>query len=296
MLTTLIDKPFDDKGWIFEIKWDGYRALAEKSREVQLISRNQKVFKQFPTINEELKKIPGTWVLDGEIVILDKKGRSNFQLLQNYQRRKVGAPVYYVFDLLFHQGKDLRHLTLMERREILRRLLKKARLKFVKFSDHVEEKGKAFFKLAKKKGLEGIMAKRKDSPYRSTRSRDWLKIKTGLRQEMVIGGYTQPRGGRAYLGAILVGVYKQGKLVYVGHVGGGFDRADLKEIYEKLKKIESKKCPFAEEPNSNTPVTWVRPKMVCEVKFAEWTEDGILRQPVYLGLRVDKSPEQVVRE
>jgi bifunctional non-homologous end joining protein LigD len=296
MLATLIEKPFDDKEWIFEIKWDGYRALAEKGQEVHLVSRNQKLFKQFPGINEELKKIPGKWVLDGEVVILDKKGRSDFQLLQNYQRKKVRHPVYYVFDILSHQGKDLRHLTLVERRKILRELLQKARLKSVKFSKHIEGKGKAFFQMAKKKGLEGIMAKKKDSLYRSSRTRDWLKIKTAMRQEVVIGGFTQPKGGREYLGALLVGVYKKGKLVYAGHVGGGFDQEGLKEMHRKLKKITTVKCPFVEEPHPNTPVTWVRPKLVCEVKFAEWTEDGMMRQPIFMGMRVDKSPKQVVKE
>jgi bifunctional non-homologous end joining protein LigD len=296
MLATLVDKPFDDKAWIFEIKWDGYRALAEKAGDVHLVSRNHKFFNQFPSIIEELKKIPGKWVLDGEVVILDKKGRSDFQLLQNYQRKKVHPPIYYVFDILFYQGKDLRHLPLMERRAILKQLLKKARLKSVKFSDHIEEKGKAFFQLAKKKGLEGIMAKRKESLYRSTRTREWLKIKTGMRQEVVIGGFTKPKGGRAYLGALLVGVYKNGKLVYAGHVGGGFDREGLKEMYQRLKPIVTSKCPFEEEPDPNMPVTWVKPKLVCEVKFAEWTSDGMLRQPVFLGIRVDKSPKQVVRE
>ena len=296
MLATLIDKPFDDKEWIFEIKWDGYRALAEKGKEVHLVSRNQKLFKQFPGINEELKKIPGTWIIDGEVVVLDKKGRSDFQLLQNYQRRKVRHPVYYVFDILSYQGRDLRHLTLVERRKILKELLKQVRLKSVRFSKSIEGKGKAFFSQAKKKGLEGIMAKKKESLYRSVRTREWLKIKTGMRQEVVIGGFTKPQGSRAYLGALLVGVYKKGKLVYAGHVGGGFNREGLKEMYEKLKKITVSKSPFAIEPHPNTPVTWVRPKLVCEVKFAEWTEDGMLRQPVFIGIRVDKSPKQVVRE
>ncbi|HEX2579289.1 MAG TPA: hypothetical protein VHK67_02675 [Rhabdochlamydiaceae bacterium] len=172
MLATLVEKPFDDKGWIFEIKWDGYRALAEKAGDIRLVSRNRKALEQFPSILEELKKIPGKWILDGEIVIVDKKGRSNFQLLQNYQRKQVHPPVYYVFDILFCGGKDLRHLGLMERREILRGLLKKARLKSVKFSEHVEEKGNPFFREAQRKGLEGIMAKRKESLYRSTRTRE----------------------------------------------------------------------------------------------------------------------------
>ncbi len=297
MLTTLIPEPFDDPEWIFEIKWDGYRALADKrGRDVHLISRNNKDFHQFPTVVEELKKIPGRWTFDGEVVILDKKGKSDFQLLQNYQRRKAGAPLYYVFDILSYQGKDLTHLPLMERRKILEQLIKKSRLSYVKFSDHIEGKGKAFFQLARKKGLEGIMAKKKDSLYRSSRTRDWLKIKTGMRQEVVIGGFTEPRGGRPYLGSLLVGVYEKGKLIYAGHVGGGFDHDALKEVYQKLKKIETSTCPFAEEPHPNTPVTWVKPKLVCEVAFAEWTSDGMMRQPVFKGLRVDKSPKEVVRE
>ena len=140
------------------------------------------------------------------------------------------------------------------------------------------------------------MAKRKESLYRSTRTREWLKIKTGRRQEVVIGGFTKPQGGRLYLGALLVGVYRGGKLVYAGHVGGGFDREALKEMYRRLKPIVTDKCPFAEEPEPNMPVQWVRPKFVCEVKFAEWTTEGMLRQPVFLGIRVDKAAKEVVRE
>jgi bifunctional non-homologous end joining protein LigD len=274
MLATLVDKPFDGEDWIFEVKWDGYRALAHKKKKVILLSRGQKPWNEkFPTIAQELKKIPGQCILDGEIVILDKKGKSNFQMLQNYQKEKKGIPLYYVFDILSYQGKDL-----------------------TKFSGHIEKKGKAFFQKAKKKREEGIIAKKKLSTYQFHRSRDWLKIKTGLRQEVVIGGFTQPKGSRHRFGALLVGVYSKGHLIYVGHVGSGFSRESLEEMHQKLKKIGSLKCPFQTEPDPNMPVSWVRPRLVCEVSFAEWTKDGKMRQPIFRGLRVDKSPKSVIRE
>lgn len=297
MLTTLTDEPFDQKGWLFEIKYDGYRALAFKNRDVQLFSRYQLSFNpRFPTLVEELKKIKGTCILDGEIVILDEKGRSHFQLLQNYQRDKVGTPYYYVFDILSYNSKDLTDLPLIERKKILKKLLSQSRLRHVKYSDHIQEKGKAFFRLALKKGLEGIIAKRADSVYQFRRSRDWLKIKTVLRQEVAIGGFTEPKGSRKFFGALLVGVYEKNKLKYVGHVGGGFNQQLLKDVYHQLQKIISPKCPFEEEPHARAPATWVRPKLVCEVSFSEWTKDGKMRQPIFKGMRADKPAKKVVRE
>lgn len=297
MLATLVDKPFDGKEWIFEIKWDGYRALAHKEKQVRLISRGQKSFNErYPTIVEEVKKIPGNFILDGEIVILDKNGKSNFQMLQNYLNRKEGTPYYYVFDILSYNGKDLTSLPLIERKKVLHQLLKKSRSSHIKFSDHIEEKGKAFFQAAKKKNLEGIIAKKKTSYYQFHRSRDWLKIKTTLRQEVVIGGFTQPQGSRHRFGALLIGVYKKGKLIYTGHVGTGFDRKTLEEMYLQLKKIISAKCPFETEPHPNTPVSWVKPKLVGEVSFTEWTADGKMRHPTFKGMRIDKKAKNVVRE
>lgn len=297
MLATLVDKPFDGKDWIFEIKWDGYRALARKKKQVSLISRGQKSFnRQFPLIVEEVKKIPGNFLLDGEIVVLDKKGLPHFQLMQNYQKTKQGPLYYYVFDILSIQGKDITGLPLIERKKILKKLLAQAKLKHVRFSDHIEEKGKAFFAQAANKGLEGIMAKKKDSTYQFRRSRDWLKIKTSLRQEVVIGGFTAPRGSRKKFGALLVGVYDKGNLTYTGHIGGGFDEKLLNDVYEKLKKVISKTCPFLHEPHPNAHVTWVKPKLVCEVSFSEWTSEGIMRQPIFKGLRIDKSAKEVVKE
>ncbi len=295
MLATLIENPFDDKNWIFEIKWDGFRALAFKNKELKLISRNKKKSFNaiFPTIANELKKIKGEFILDGEIVILNKEGKSEFQLLQNYQKRKIGTPYYYVFDILFYKNKDLTVLPLLERKKILKKVLIK--LPHVKYSDHIFEKGKAFFKLAKKKKLEGIMAKKSSSTYQFRRSKDWLKIKTRLRQEVVIGGFSQPKGSRKYFGALLVGVYKKNKLCYAANVGSGFDEALLKDIYSQIKKITSKKCPFS-PPLPNDGVTWLKPKLVCEVAFSEWTDAGKMRQPIFKGMRIDKSPRDVTRE
>lgn len=297
MLATLSDKPFDDPDWVFEIKWDGYRALARKTKKVALLSRNNLSFNaRFPQIVKELETIPGTFTLDGEIVLLDSKGRSRFQLLQNYENTRVGTPYYFVFDILSYQGKDLTHLTLLERKEILRKILRQQSLKVVRFSEHVEGSGIKLFAQAKKQGLEGIMAKRKDSPYSSSRSKDWLKIKCKLRQEVVIGGYTEPKGGRKNFGALLVGVYERGKLIYAGHVGGGFNEKLLTTIYAQLQKRVQKKCPFDKEPDPNSPVTWVKPQLVCEVAFAEWTRDGMMRQPIFQGMRIDKSPKDVIKE
>jgi bifunctional non-homologous end joining protein LigD len=296
MLAKLTDKAFDGESWVFEIKWDGYRALGYKNKKLELISRNGLKFtKSFPGIISELKKLTGQFIIDGEIVIFDQNGKSNFQLLQNYFKKKTGTPFYCVFDILQLNRKDLTELPLIERKKILKKLLTQKKLKWIKYGEHLENNGKAFFREAVKLGLEGIIAKKKDSPYRFSRSSDWLKIKNGLRQETVIGGYTEPRGSRKHFGSLLVGVYKKGALQYSGHVGGGFNQKSLKEVYEKLQKIPRKTSPFIVEPNPNTPVKWVQPKLVCEVKFAEWTNEGIMRQPIFMGLRMDKNAQDVVR-
>lgn len=298
MLATLVKEPFDSKEWIYEIKWDGYRAVAyKKNKNLQLLSRNEKLFNdRFPAIVKELEKLPGTFILDGEIVILDKQGRSHFQLLQNYQKQKIGTPYYYLFDILSYNGQNLTDTPLVNRKEILKKLLKQRRFKYLRYSDHIEEKGRAFFRLAKKKGLEGIIAKRKESSYQPRRSSDWLKIKTGMRQEVVIGGFTKPKGSRKKFGALLVGVYEKGKLSYVGHVGGGFHAKLLTDLYNLMQKLIVPKCPFHNEPLPNASVTWIRPLLVCEVSFVEWTQAGIMRQPIFKGLRIDKTAKKVVRE
>ncbi len=295
MLCTLVDEPFDEKGWIFEIKWDGYRAFAKKNGALKLISRGKQSFnKRFPTLVHELEKISGSFILDGEIVIFEKSGKSNFQMLQNYYKKKVGTPYFYVFDLLERNGKDLRALPLLKRKKILKDLLKG--LKSVRYSSHILTHGKAFFKKAEQKGLEGIIAKKADSVYQFRRTRNWLKIKTKNRQEVVIGGFTEPKGSRKRFGALLIGVYQKGKLLYAGLVGGGFTRALLEETYADLEKVVSPKCPFEVPPKSDPSITWVKPKLVCEVEFTEWTDEGKLRHPIFKGMRYDKPAKKVVRE
>lgn len=297
MLATLVEEAFDSPEWLFEIKWDGYRALGCKAKKVALLSRNNQSFNdKFPTLVQELEKIPGTFVLDGEIVILDKQGRSHFQLLQNYQKTKSGTPYYYLFDILSYNDKDLTELPLLQRKTLLKKLLSRTKLQYLRFSDHILAKGKALFKKAKSKGLEGIIAKRIESTYQSRRNRDWLKIKVRPRQEVVIGGFTAPRGSRQKFGALLVGVYEKGKLLYIGKVGGGFDEKTLREVDRQLRPLVQKKCPFETAPHPNSRATWVKPKLVCEVSFSEWTREGILRQPIFEGMRADKPAKKVIRE
>lgn len=299
MLSFLVKEPFDREGWLFEVKWDGYRAIAQlEEGDILLYSRNQQSFNdKFPQIVDELKKIKvHTAIFDGEIVIVDSKGVSKFQLMQNYQRTQKGNVFYYVFDLLYFNGHDLRELPLIERKSILKELLSKLSASKIRFSDHIEKKGIEFFKIASKKSLEGIMGKDAQSSYQMKRSRDWVKIKTHLRQEFVIGGFTQPRGSRAKFGSLLVGVYEGNSFKYCGHVGGGFTQKLLADVYEQLEPLIQDKPPFENPPKSIKSVTWVKPKLVCEVSFAEWTDDGLLRQPIFQGMRMDKKAKEVKRE
>jgi bifunctional non-homologous end joining protein LigD len=297
MLATLVKEPFDSEGWLFEIKWDGFRAIAQISgTKVELYSRNFLSFNdRFAPIVEGLKKSKLKAVIDGEVVVVDKKGKSRFQFLQNYLENKQGQLTYYVFDILFLNGKDLRKLPLLERKKILKKIL--PRNSHIKYSDHVLTKGKAFYAAAKKQDLEGIMAKDIQSPYRSgVRTMEWQKIKAHKQQEAVVGGMTEPRGGRKKFGALVLGVYEKGKFVYIGHTGGGFNEHSLNLVYNKLIPIIQKQSPFEKVPKTNAPVTWVKPKIVVEVKFEEWTHDGHMRQPIFLGLRVDKKAKEVRRE
>jgi bifunctional non-homologous end joining protein LigD len=203
--------------------------------------------------------------------------------------------LYYVFDLLFLGGHDLTSLPLARRKELLKKILPAGR--YLKFSDHVREEGVLFFKVVKEKGLEGIVAKHSQSAYRmGERSRQWLKIKTQLAQESVIAGFTEPRGGRKYFGSLVLGVYDGGELIFIGHSGGGFGAANLKKIFDRLQPLIRPDCPFKTEPPTTTPVTWVKPELVCEVAFAGWTEDGLMRHPVFSRLREDKAAREVGRE
>jgi bifunctional non-homologous end joining protein LigD len=307
MLATIVEKPFDDDDWLFEIKWDGVRAIATVAArgDVQVRSRTGKdLLVQFPEL-EDLSRavtmLPA--ILDGEIVALDRYGRSSFQRLQPRLNRRESDPAlaraipvtYCVFDLLYAGKRDLRRLPLDERKALLERIVR-ASGKQIMLSKHVVGKGKHLFSFARRHGLEGIMAKRRDSPYVERRSSMWLKIKAHRQQEVVIAGWTEPRGSRELFGALLLGVYDHGTLRYVGHVGTGFDRALLELVMNKLAALATSKCPFAVKPKSNAPCHWVRPQLVAEVKFAEWTDEGLMRQPVFLGLRADKKAKDVVRE
>lgn len=296
MLPTLVQKPFDRKEWIFEIKWDGYRAIAEKNgKQIALYSRNNiKLNDTYPTIVRALAAIKHTFAIDGEIVVLDKEGRSHFQLLQDYNRSSAGTLLYYVFDLIYLDGKNLMNTPLVERKKLLKTIVPRRSL--IKFSDHIAERGKAFFAAAKKQKLEGIVGKDGNSPYVAGRTRLWQKVKIVHEQETVIVGFTKPRRSRAYFGALVLAVYEKKKLTFVGHSGSGFTQKTLRELYELMEPLATKRCPFAQLPPLNEAVTWIKPKLVAQIKFAEWTRDGIMRQPIFLGLRNDKKPSDIHRE
>jgi bifunctional non-homologous end joining protein LigD len=309
MLATSVAKAFDDPDWLFEIKWDGYRAVVfiEDGR-VRLVSRNQNdLTAQFP----ELGSLPQfvnaeRAILDGEIVALDEEGRPSFSLMQQrtgFQpgkrrlARREGVPViYYAFDLLYLDGLDLRRVALEQRKQLLQDRIKVGGV--IQFSDHYAEKGLALFEAAKQRGLEGILAKKRGSVYQEKRSNDWLKIKITQRQECVIGGYTDPEGSREYFGALVLGLYdRQGRLIHVGQVGTGFDQKTLGEMFAQLQGLKTKQNPFFGEIGGLRKVQFVRPELVAEIKFAEWThesEDGgmKLRAPVFMGLRTDKAAEE----
>jgi bifunctional non-homologous end joining protein LigD len=297
MLATLVDAPFDKPGWLFEIKWDGYRAIAEiRGGKARLYSRNRKALgDKYPEVQSALGRLGIDAVLDGEIVALDSEGKSSFQLLQNHPRTGKGELVYYVFDLLFLGGQDLRALPLIERKKRLREILPEA--PGIRFSDHVEGKGVSLFRAMQRRGLEGLIAKQADSPYREgARSGEWLKIKTQLRQEAIICGFTAPRRSRKHFGSLLLAVYEGGALHYVGHVGTGFSQESLRSLHQKLIPLRRGASPLPGAPKIAGSVTWVDPVLVCEVSFHEWTQDGIMRQPSFQGLREDKPPTEVTRE
>ncbi len=297
MAAQLADEPFEKPDWLYEIKWDGFRGVAEvHPGSAALYSRHQLDYqKEFPPVVEELGKLGFEAVLDGEVVVVDDTGRSDFLLLQEYRKTGQGTLVYYVFDLLYLEGYDLMTLPLYRRKEILRAILPDQPR--IKYSDHVEGQGMAFYQAAIDHGMEGVMAKNKNSLYDpGVRSGQWLKIKTHRRQEAVVGGFTEPRGSRPDLGALLLGVYEKGKLTFIGHTGGGLSHQDLGEIKEMLKPLIRPDSPFQVTPHTNQPATWVQPELVCEVRFAEWTASGMMRQPVFVGWRPDKDPRDVHRE
>jgi bifunctional non-homologous end joining protein LigD len=300
MLATLVDDPFSDPDWIFETKWDGFRSVCfVKDGKARFVSRNQlEMTAQYPELVAVGKQVDAKEaILDGEIVALDQDGMPRFQLLQPRVGRKSGLQslrgkgkiVYYVFDLLYADGYDLMPCTVVERKALLAQILRPAG--FVKLSEHIEGEGEEFFKQIEKFHLEGMIAKRASSRYVQKRTSDWLKVKTIQRSEVVIGGYTSPRGSRSYFGALVVGLYKDRELRYVAHVGGGFNQRSLSDIYKLMQPLKTKQSPFIDAPKTNEPVQWLRPQLVSEVKFSEWTADARLRHPVFVGLREDKKPQ-----
>lgn len=297
MLASLGDEPFDNKDWIFELKWDGYRAIAElDKKKVKLYSRNGLSFNErYPTIVSELAAMNMRAVLDGEVMVFNEDGRPDFQKLQHYDDNRHLPLVYYVFDILSLNNKDLKGLPLLERKQILKDNLPKS--DFIRFSDHVEENGKAFFEEVKKSNLEGIMAKKADNIYvEGIRTKEWLKIKHTHTREAIIAGYTEGRGSRKHFGALILGEYKNNKLHYIGHTGTGFSDKKLREMWTVMQKLIIDKSPFPTKIPLNSETTWVKPELVCEIKYTEITRDGILRHPVFLHLRDDKRPAEVKPE
>ena len=284
MAATLTDERFDDPGWIYERKLDGIRCLAFGAR---LESRNGlSLNDRFPTIAAALAGSPHT--LDGEVVAFSGS-RTSFQRLG--QR---GRTVYfYVFDILEANGRDVRDMPLLERKRLLRELVRPQGP--IRLTPYRRSSGVAYYEEACRRGWEGVIAKRADSPYVGKRSRDWLKWKCDAEQELVIGGYTAPKGSRIELGALLVGHWEDGALRYAGKVGTGFTRAILRDLSARLHPLHRSSSPFADAPRLRN-ATWVEPRLVAQVGFTEWTRDGRLRHPRYLGLREDKDPASVIRE
>lgn len=297
MLASLGDDAFDNKNWVFELKWDGYRAIAEVAKKnVKLYSRNGLSFNErYPSLVDELQKLNMNAVLDGEVLVFNEDNRPDFQKLQHYDDNRHLPLVYYVFDILSLNNKDLKDLPLTERKEILKKNLRTN--EFIRYSDHVEEKGKAFFEQVKKSNLEGIMAKKADSLYvTGIRTKEWLKIKHTHTREAVIAGYTEGRGSRKHFGALILCEFTGKKLHYIGHTGTGFSDKKLKELWDTMQPLVIDNSPFDIKIPVNGEVTWLQPKLVCEIKFTEATRDGILRHPVFLHLRDDKKPAEVKPE
>ena len=296
MLATLTDAAFDDKDWIFEDKYDGFRMVATiEGGQVTLYSRNGKIISDnYFEVAKALEGIKHDAVIDGELVAIGIDGLSHFQLLQNARRHEAKLQ-YCAFDLMFQDGDDLRGLSLLERKKRLKAILPKHKL--IAFSYHRATFGTNFFQEADRNGLEGIMAKRADSQYLSgARTDNWLKIKTSKRQEAVIAGFTAPRNTRPCFGALALAVREGKEWRFVGHVGTGFSHEALKELHGKLIKLKMSKSPFPKKVRGEAITTWVKPTLVAEVKFTEWTNSGEMRHPVFLGLRADKRAEEVVRE
>ena len=288
MLATLVKEPFHKPGWIYEEKYDGYRILAYKEgHRVTLISRNgnDRTATYAPVAHAIQQLRIRTLLLDGEVVAFDKQRISRFQLLQEGK-----ASAYAVFDCLYNSGRDLRHEPLEIRRAAAESAIGKTQGLMI--SHRLTDNGLEAFRFAKKKGYEGVVAKDMSSPYIEGRSPKWLKIKVHQEDEFVIGGFTKPEGSRPYFGALLLGAFDDGELRYVGKVGTGFNERTLASLYQKFRPLVRSKPPFVDPPREKD-VTYLKLKFVAQISFQEWTADRKLRQPVFLGLRDDKRPEEV---
>jgi len=295
MLAKETAEPFDDEGWLFEIKWDGYRAIAEKKKNnILLYSRNGLNFQStYPVVVNQLKNIQAEAVFDGEIVVLGENGKPDFQFLQHYSENQNRPIQYCVFDLLQLNGKDTTSLPLIDRKELLKQIIPTDN-PVIKYSDHIIENGKYFLQVSKEKDLEGIMAKRMDSKYYpGRRTTDWLKIKNHKTVEVIIAGYTEPAGSRKYFGSIILAAKEGKRLIYMGNAGTGFNQQSLKELYDLFQPLVQKESPFEERIKNNSKIIWIKPVLICEVKFSEVTADGKLRHPVFLRLRDDKTVDEI---
>jgi bifunctional non-homologous end joining protein LigD len=311
MKALLVRNPPPRDGWAFEIKWDGYRALAVKSGGTgRLFSRRQReITHDFETVAHALTDLPArNCVLDGEVVALDKEGRPSFQLLQNFRQHHAARGVrliYYVFDLLNYENRDLKNLPLEQRRQLLEGLIADADDP-IRLSRTLEGDPEELVEQARANNIEGLIAKRLGSVYEpDRRSGSWLKVKTVLEQEFVIGGFTEPKGSRPHFGALLVGYYQGAQLLFASKVGTGFNTETLKSLREKFRKLETKVCPFVNLPTKGPNglsraemrrCTWMLPTLVCQIRFTEWTSDFGLRHPVFIGLRDDKRAHEIHRE
>lgn len=294
MLAKLSKEAFNDKDWIFEIKWDGYRAIADLSHDIPLFySRNGiSFFSKFEKIVLDFKKQKHHMILDGEVIAYDEQGKPNFQFLQQIGDNPDAALIYHVFDLLWLNGHSTEDLPLIQRKELLKEALTEA--DHIKYCDHIPEKGIEFFAQMRKMQLEGMIAKRAESLYiENHRTNDWLKIKFSNTEEVIICGFTEPRGSRKNFGALILGKYLNGKLTYCGHTGTGFNTTALKELYQRLHKLAIQSSPFETIPKTNMPVTWTKPELICEIKYSDITRDGIFRHPVFIGIREDKDLKDI---
>jgi len=290
MLATLVPRPFHKPNWVYEEKYDGIRIFAYKEgNKLSLRTRNDiDRVSGFPNLAAAIRRLKSsTLLLDGEVVVFDQKNVSRFQLLQ----QNSGEAKYAVFDCLFANGKDLRAEPLSVRRKSLKNAIESGNVLLI--AERLAENGFRAYRLAKRRGFEGVVAKDAASPYVEGRSRYWLKVKIRKEEEFIIGGYTEPAGSRKYFGALLLGAYKQGVLRYVGKVGTGFNEKTLLSLFHKFKPLVRKESPFV-PPLRMKNATFLSPELVAQISFTEWTSDGKLRQPVFLGLREDKSPREVV--